>query len=186
MNFKRPLIILLAVTFMLMGAVSLCAAQNVDGFIGLPWGASNEAVKTSMEQRGFKLLSFTAEKAEFLGEFANEPANLTFFFLKDRFFRGEADLLNARQMGKADALKYFDDFSSMMQVKYGKTERNGAYSKNTEIYTYSWYNLPTSATPPGQASISISGGQFGKSNAVIVVYSIGEAWVKAQYLHKDI
>lgn len=178
--------IVLTMLCLLTWTAPLWAAASVDGFVGVPWGANSAAVTAAMTQRGFAPLSQTAEKAEFQGQFADEPANLTFYFMKDRFFRGEAELLKARNMDKAAALKYFEEFAGMLQAKYGKSERVGAYSKDIEIYTYSWYNLPAAAQPPGQAGITISGGQFGKKNAVIIDYSISTDWVKTQYLPKDI
>ena len=91
-----PSVIVLAVFSWLLLVAPALAAPRVDGFADVPWGANVDQLKAVMDQRGATLQKQGPDRVEYLGTFANEPARLIFYFDKNIFYQGEAELLNAK------------------------------------------------------------------------------------------
>lgn len=188
-----PSVIVLAVFSWLLLVAPALAAPRVDGFADVPWGANVDQLKSVMDQRGATLQKQGPDRVEYLGTFANEPARLIFYFDKNIFYQGEAELLNAKGKDEPVIKKYFEEFSNMVTAKYGNAEPGGSVGQ-FQVYANLWRNLPTAAQPAAQAGISVVGivdvrkkpDPNKAENKVIISYSVGLDWARAQTLPKDI
>ncbi len=188
-----PGVIVFAIFSWLLLVAPVWAAPQVNGFADVPWGANVDQLIAVMEQRGATLKKQDPDRAEYLGTFANQPARLIFYFNKNIFYQGEAELLNATGKEEPVIKKYFGEFSNMVAAKYGNAEYGGSVGE-FQIYANRWRNLPTAAQPAAQAGISVVGivdvrkkpDPNKAENKVIVSYSVGLDWARAQTLPKDI
>ena len=186
-------IVCLALFALLLVTNTALAAPRVDGFADVPWGANADQLKAAMDQRGATLQKQSTDRVEYLGTFANEPARLIFYFDKNIFYQGEAELLNAKGKDEPIIKKYFAEFSNMVTAKYGNAEPGGSVGQFL-VFANLWRNLPTGAQPAAQVAISVVGivdvrkkpDPNKAENKVIISYSVGLDWARAQTLPKDI
>lgn len=184
---------IVTICFCLLLVAPALAAPHVDGFVDVPWGANVDQLKAVMDQRGATLQKQGPDRVEYLGTFANEPARLSFYFDKNIFYQGEAELLNAKGKDEPVIKKYFGEFSNMVTAKYGNAEPGGSVGQ-FQVYANFWRNLPTAAQPTAQAAIRVIGivdvrkkpDPNKAENKVVVIYSVGLDWARAQTLPKDI
>ena len=89
---------LIVVSVIMFSGIAKAAADTVDGFVGVPWGASKQQVAKEMAQRDFKQVAEGTNYVVYGGTFADLPADLTFGFGKNGFYMGEADVTTTRDM----------------------------------------------------------------------------------------
>jgi hypothetical protein len=102
------------------------AAPLPEGFLGVPWGATPEAVETAMAERHYpKDPDSKPDCYIYNGYFAGERAYVSFHFVDRRFVEGVANLIelfrDAREgdfRGRIDL--EFSKFEGLLTQKYGK------------------------------------------------------------------
>jgi len=192
-KFTPVSIVLLMV--LVLSALPAYAAPPLDGFIGVPWGASRQQVQKAMEERGFTLLEQRADGIvdTYRGTFTGQPAELKFQYEKNAYFAGTATFLHIK--GSFDAsMAYYYELKGLLTAKYG-TPTVYANAAGQESVCR-WEGLPATATPQGQVNIQLRYGKvfygtgyWGKgmyeADGVEVEYSIGSAWARQKAV-KDI
>jgi hypothetical protein len=172
---------------------SYAAPPTVDGFVGVPWGASRQQVASVMVEKGYALLQQREDGVldRYQGTFADYPAELVFLYTKNVFYYGSAELLPARDKGMDVAMKYYYEMAQLLTAKYGEPAKKsygflpGPGGKETILSRHSsWENIPAAITPPGQVTISVLGGDMA-GYRVEVNYTIGKAWAQLKNV-KDI
>ena len=152
-------------------AVSVYAAPPVDGFIGVPWGASREQVQTAMAEKGFALIGLNLDRGDtYKGNFAGYPAELYFEFLNNVFYKGSARLLDLRSPNYE---AYFG-LKGLISAKYMQVGRE---EKEKKCFQSLWLDLPAMATPAGKVSIFLTSG-CDRSERAWIVYDITQAWAR--------
>ena len=184
--------------FLFSGIVFAGEPATVDGFIGVPWGASRQEVQKAMEERGFKLLEHRADVVldYYLGTFTGQPAELVFQYQNELFIRGEANFLHVKGQSLDAARAYYLELKGMLTVKYGPPSQELIpYGGKTAVGCL-WQELPTTATPPSQVTIHARYGQvlYGTgylgnggymATGVSVTYNVPSSWA-SQKAVKDI
>jgi hypothetical protein len=186
--------VVIALGLLLVLQVTSYAAPAVDGFIGVPWGASRQQVQKAMEERGFALLEQRPDGTYdvYQGTFAGNPAQLSFSYEKNFFYRGEAAFLHVKDRDYYTVKAYYAELRELITAKYGRPVEINALGSNPISYS-KWEDLPTTAEPPGKVTIMLRDGpnMFRAGNAshsaysVIVSYDIGTSWVR-QLAVKDV
>lgn len=101
------LAVVLAMVCLALWTVPVYAGPAVEGFSGVPWGASREQVQAAMAEKGFTLLEQIPGVADkYKGSFAGHAAELKFFFHKNLFYSGEAiirDIPAPEELGAGQA-----------------------------------------------------------------------------------
>lgn len=179
--------------FLFSGIVFGGEPPTVDGFIGVPWGASRQGVQKAMEERGFTLLEQRADgfSDTYRGTFTGQPAELEFLYEKNVFFRGEVTFLHISDKGYYVVKDYYNEIKDLLTAKYGlPVERTSIGSQPLSYST--WENLPATTRQPGQVRILLREGpvllkssKSQYSHSVIVSYDIGVSWAR-QIAVKDI
>jgi len=168
----------------------------VDGFIGVPWGASRQQVQKAMEERGFTLLEQRADGIvdTYQGTFTGQPAELKFQYENNLFISGEANFLHVKGQSLDAVRAYYMELKGMLTAKYGSpTELIDAAGRTPACI---WEQLPTTATPPSQVTIHARYGPvfYGtgylgngvyQASGVTVRYYIGSSWAHQKAV-KDI
>jgi hypothetical protein len=167
----------------------LHAAPAVDGFAGVPWGASKKQVQKVMKAKGYAFLEEQTEGSrhteKYKGAFAGEPADLIFRFKNNVFWRGYADILAVAETDdRYYLMTVLDSIKPLIAAKYGPVTREVEYGdKNKWVgYQVIWKNLAAATTPPGLVEIMLHCGfcrdlfAHRIKRGVQVDYSIGENW----------
>jgi hypothetical protein len=168
----------------------LHAAPAVDGFAGVPWGASKKQVQKVMKAKGYAFLEEQTEGSrhteKYKGAFAGEPADLIFSFKNNLFCGGTADILAvAKTNVRWRIMMVFNQIKQLIFAKYGPATTEEEYvdkNNNWVGYQAKWKNLAAAATPPGLVEISLRYGKFWDlfahriKSGLHVDYSIGENW----------
>ena len=147
--FSRLLLLLL----LLCAAATLPAALPPAGFLGIPWTATSEVIRSIMLKRpGIKLKSESATKLVFEGgTFADYPTESYEMELTDgKFTSGTARIVipqGTHKDGAPLSNHQFEAFSKSLTFKYGNAVRSGD-AKHTET-TWIW---PNGVKPGGQES----------------------------------
>jgi hypothetical protein len=117
---------IIVVSLLLMIQItSYAEPPPVDGFIGVPWGASREAVEKAMAERYFpKDPDSKADKYIYNGYYAGYQAYVTFYFINNQFFEGGASLIDVFRDAKEGDYRhlvdqYFSAFETLLIQKYG-------------------------------------------------------------------
>jgi hypothetical protein len=157
----------------------------VDGFIGVPWGASRAQVQAAMAKKGFTLLEQRADGVfdRYTGTFAGHPAELEFSYEKNVFHYGQAELLDAQMENwgpRTNAMvMIYREMVQVLAAKYGPPDETyiDVPGENRAVASV-WENIPTTATPPGKVAITIYGkaGNLRNMFTVRVDYSINRGW----------
>jgi len=182
---SSTLVILFSLFFLLLSssAISVCAAPVVDGFAGVPWGATQEQVQVAMTEKGFAFLGQTpGGRDKYNGTFAGHPAELQFSFNKNLFYCGEARIQDMPAPEEIWSVAgSFEDIKRMFVAKYGPA--NVEYTLGDERdrlgFGARWENLTAAATPKGIVSIDIrclKKRQQTQFYGIIITYNIGVAW----------
>jgi len=163
------------------------ASPPVDGFIGVPWGSGRQEVQKLMAERSFTLLEQRADGVvdKYQGTFVGQPAELTFQYENNIFFRGEAAFLQVKGQSIDATRAYYTELRGMLTAKYGTPTREYADASNMTVGS-SW-DVPTTATPPGQVniyarygSVFYGTGYWGSgiyvASGVSLSYDIGSSW----------
>lgn len=183
----------LALSLVMLFTASSYAASPVDGFIGVPWGASRQQVQKVMEERGFTLLEQRADgfSDTYQGTFTGQPAQLAFIYEKNVFYKGEAAFLHVRDKDYYAVKSYYTELKGMLTAKYGQPMERSSIGSQPLSYS-KWENLPATASHPGQVTIMLREGpelfwpeKNHSSYTVIVSYDIGSSWAR-QIAVKDI
>lgn len=184
--------------FLFSGVVFAGEAATVDGFIGVPWGASRQEVQKAMEERGFKLLEHGADVVldYYLGTFTGQPAELVFMYQKELFISGEANFLHVKGQSLDAARAYYLELKGMLTAKYGPPSQCLSPGDGKPDVVCLWQELPTTATPPSLVTIQARYGQvlYGTgflgnggymATGVTVKYYVPSSWA-SQKAVKDI
>jgi hypothetical protein len=190
--------ILVMALFLFSGIVFAGEPATVDGFIGVPWGASRQVVQKAMEERGFTLLEQRADgvRDKYRGTFTGQPAELEFHYQNDFFISGEANFLHVKGQSLDAARAYYLELKGMLTAKYGPPSQELIpYGGKTDVVSL-WEELPTTATPPSQVTIQARYGQvfYGTgylgdggylATGVTVWYRVPSSWANQKAV-KDI
>jgi hypothetical protein len=177
---------------------SYAAPPPVDGFVGVPWGASRQQVAAAMAEKGFILLEQRADGSidKYQGTFAGQPAELEFWYEKNVFYRGEAAFLHVKDKDFYVVKAYYIELRDLLTAKYGSPREVTSIGSKPISYSI-WEHLSATATPPGRVAIQVREGPalFGtgpslgnnlyQAHSVIVVYDIGASWARIKDV-KDI
>jgi len=128
--------IIITVIFLFLG-IPLFAQNlgNLDGFNGIPWGASMKNAKTIMESKDFTLRHETEKAYAFTGKFAGENVEvIILYFFEDKMYMAVVSYKPEENLAKRKYKKYVD----MMTQKYGKPHESvenyiWPYSKGDEF-----------------------------------------------------
>lgn len=200
MRFLR----LVTTSIVMAFAIAACtvtahAAPPVDGFIGVPWGASREQVEKIMQGKDFTLLEKRSDGAvdTYHGTFADYPAELKFQYEKNVFFRGSAAFLDVKDRDLMIIKMRFIEMKNLLSLKYGLPNQELIPYGSKEVTGCLWENIPTTVSPPGRISIYVyygskmvyGTGYLGNgmymAPGLQVEYYIGSEWAKLKTL-KDI
>ena len=159
----------------------------VDGFIGVPWGASKAQVQSAMAKKGFTPIKQGDELYDkYKGTFAGHPAELEFWYAENVFYHGEAALLDSRVPEKFGdvTLVTYQQMVRVFEAKYGPADVSYC-GKEALFHQTPWVNelnnVPTTVTPPGKVNVGVYmryctyGPNYG-TTSVIVTYDIGKSW----------
>lgn len=195
-TMRRVFVILTVLSFLLALQVTSYAAPPVEGFMGVPWGASRQQVQKAMEERGFKLLEQRADGVvdTYQGTFTGQPAELNFQYEKNVFFYGSAAFLHVKGQSLDAALAYYQELKGLLTNKYGVPMVYADEYGREKVSR--WEGLAAAATPPGQVSIQLMYGKvfYGtgylgnglyQATGVAVNYGIGSAWARQKAV-KDV
>lgn len=179
--------LLFAVVVLTAGVVWCGEKPAVEGFVGVPWGASRLQVASVMREKGFTLITNRVagfyDADLYRGSFADHGANLYFHYDgKDSFSSGEAFLLTVQGHNFDVAMSGYYDLTSLLKAKYGPFEQE---SIGEGWRLCRWDNLPTKGASPAKAEIEVQGGRIpdysGKNEQLYGV------WVQYRYRQmKDI
>ena len=183
------LVVLFSLVLMVFTIPGYAAPPPVDGFIGVPWGASRQQVQKAMEERGFTLLEQRADGCvdTYQGTFTGQPAELKFQYENNVFFGGDASFLHIKGASLDAVQAYYLELKGMLTAKYGMPMELTDATGKTPVCL--WERLPAVATPPGQVTIQARYGRvfYGTgywgnglylASGVTVSYSIGSAWAR--------
>lgn len=126
-------------------------AASVDGFIGVPWGASKDKVIKAMQDKGFKVSP--PFDTHFWGEFGGySSANLEFFLERNSFYWGSASVCHTGEnSGYNQVHACGQNMENMLRNKYGtQTERRNTHSN---AYKITWKGIKNST---GSDDITVS------------------------------
>ncbi|MFH1615687.1 MAG: hypothetical protein ABIG61_11475 [Planctomycetota bacterium] len=159
---------LLAVSIVMFSGIARAGAATVDGFVGVPWGASKQQVAKAMAQQGFTLVDEIkgayGEYGVYRGTFVDQPADLAFQFGKNGLCAGQADLLGVRDKDLFIAKIVYRDIKRLLVTKYGPPDHAddspvvGSYG---EAIISIWQDLRTAGTPHAPVTIVLDAG-FGR------------------------
>jgi hypothetical protein len=174
-----------ALAFFAVLQATVYAAPPVDGFLGVPWGASRQQVQKAMEERGFTLLEQRADgySDTYRGTFVGKAAELTFFYEEKIFYRGQAAFIHVKGRDYHTVKAWYAELRDLLAAKYGRPYERTALDANPVSYS-KWENLPAAAEPPGRIKIFLQDGPHkfrdgtDWAHTVIVSYDIGSSWVR--------
>lgn len=179
--------LLFAMVVLTAGAVWCGERPAVEGFVGVPWGASRLQVAAVMGEKGFTLVTNKAASLYdadlYRGSYADHGANLYFHYGgKDSFYDGEAFLLTVQGYNLDVAMSGYYDIASLLKAKYGPFDQE-TIGEGWRVC--SWDNIPTKGVSPAKAKIVVQGGRIpdwsGKNEELYGV------WVQYRYRQmKDI
>jgi len=126
-------------------------AQAVDGFLGVPWGASKNQVVKAMEDRGFPVRP--PFDNQFTGEFAGyQGANLAFFLERNSFYWAQASICHTPEnTGYPEVQSCGQNLENMIRSKYGTPA--GRRQTHSNAYEITWGGVRNST---GSDEITIS------------------------------
>lgn len=160
-----------------------CYAQRpaVDGFIGVPWGASKVQVQAAMSKKDFALIERRTDGHLdiYKGTFAGHPAELTFLYQKNVFYSGWAELLDVPSSRDILLFVTYPEMKQLFKAKYGlyNFEEYSPDSSGKVISKFcTWKDLSSTITPPGNVEINIEAYFLKEGNVMRITYSIGKSW----------
>lgn len=188
-RMKKIFRTLIVLSLLLILQATCYASPPVDGFMGVPWGSGRQQVQKVMEERGFTLLEQRADGIidKYQGTFVGQPAELTFQYQNDVFFSGEAAFLHVKGQSVDATRTYYMELTGMLKAKYGLPTRE--YVDASGLTVGSSWEVPTTATPPGQVNIyaryggvAYGTGYLGSglniASGVSLSYDIGSSWAR--------
>ena len=170
----------------------------VDGFLGVPWGASKAQVQAAMAKKGFTLLEHRGDSGDvYWGPFnviRDYPATFDFIFEDNVFYAVNVQILPSQKAENPYRLVMDWHWSvyQALKEKYGPPDEwaapiediNGMHAH----HAYQWENIPTTVTPPGKVTISINSNSgiclppipssYSSAACITLWYSIGKRWAR--------
>ncbi len=125
----------LSIIFCVLLAIQLpLYAASVDGFLGVPWGATQQQIDTAMKEKGFSHHEFMPY---YVGSFAGYPARALSFQVKhNAFYEGQASICHTEEnSGHGEVRDCSKKIVGMISDKYGQPTRQ----KQTHSNAYSLY-----------------------------------------------
>lgn len=122
--------------------VPASAEAQLDGALGIPWGASPDQARKSMVENGYSFVwegadATTGSKIlEFKGPYAAFPAYVQLFFMNRQMWQ-----LNARISDEEYNMDYaFDTLKKLLQEKYGQISGSQSYNiyRNIPLTRHTW------------------------------------------------
>ena len=158
--YQNIVFALILVSVVMFSGIAQADAASLDGFVGVPWGASKQQVASAMAKRDFKQVAEGTDYVVYRGTFADIEADLTFAFGKNGLNTGEADLLGCRDQDIVFAMTSYPGIKRLLVAKYGQPNGfNDSPNPNMggNAILSSW-SMRTAGTPPAPASIRLWGG----------------------------
>lgn len=106
----------LVAVWLLTLTAPICAAPVPEGFVGVPWGATQEQVIKMMSERGWR--EAFGDGKSFYGFFAGFPGIVTFEFTGNAMTGGRAEL--ERATNGYNSKHTFDAGYKLLSEKYGQ------------------------------------------------------------------
>ena len=109
-------------------------AASVDGFIGVPWGATQQQIDNAMREKGFSHHEFMPY---YVGSFAGYPAPAVSFQVRhNAFYEGQASICHTSEnSGYREVEECSQKIVSMISDKYGQpTSRRSTHSNAFFLY----------------------------------------------------
>jgi hypothetical protein len=143
---KRLSLSALTVSISMVLMVSNAYAVVPSGFVGVPWGATRETVKSVMaEQNAQKKESTGTDALYYRGVFDGMPCTLEFRFLGNAFVEGTANWLGrCRQI--RDTKIFYAGTVKRLNEKYGQPQEAGENSDTQYCWT-TWSFASDGAVP---------------------------------------
>ena len=118
-------------------------AASVDGFIGVPWGATQQQIDSAMKEKGFPHHDFMPY---YVGSFAGYTARALSFQLKhDSFYEGQASICHTEEnSGHGEVRACSQKIVSMISEKYGQP--TGRKDTHRNAYCLYWEGLQNAGT----------------------------------------
>lgn len=154
--------IILGIVIWILSSISVMPASqaaNIDGFMGIPWGANAKQVKQAMLDNGFIVLKenkngIKQDSHFYGGYYANYPAGSDIFLLYDQMVLAVATIPDDSTRLKNDYNAIFNDLKGLLSEKYGYPEtqtqkfetvpwNNGNKKKGTTFIEWPMYNNET-------------------------------------------
>lgn len=135
--------IILAIVIWILSSISVMPtsqAANIDGFMGMPWGANAKQVKQAMMDNGFAVLSenkngIKQDSHFYGGYYADYPAGTAIFLLYDQMVLAVATIPDDSARLKKDYNAIFNDIKGLLSEKYGYPE-----TQDQKFETVPWNN----------------------------------------------
>ena len=176
-------IIIVAFAATAFTVTAYAATPSVDGFLGVPWGASRTQVEKVMGERGFTLLvqRSDVEVDIYQGTFADYPAELCFDYTKNALYKGSAAFLDVKGREPLIRQQRYIEMKNLIALKYGPPSQEYVGYKDIEFIS-NWENLSTTGSPPGRVSIEVRWIAVSYNAGILegagVSYSVGREWLK--------
>ena len=118
-------------------------AAGPDGFINVPWGATQQQIDNAMKEKGFYHHEFMPY---YVGSFAGYPAPALSFQLKhNAFYEGQASICHTPEnSGHREVQDCSQKIVSMISDKYGQPTRQKPEHSNS--YSLYWEGLQNAAS----------------------------------------
>jgi len=139
MKSKVSILVILFSLVLMCFTVSAYAAPSVEGFMGVPWGASRQQVEAAMAEQGFEKLA----KPEFCSSFPQDPRCDPNLLRYSGQFAGEQAEVNCSIQNKA-MVKGWVSIKSF--VPFNLTGQMYSYTRIRGLLTQK-YGPPTSDSP---------------------------------------
>lgn len=114
---KKVYILMVLLICFIFGQITYCAEPaTLDGFLGLPWGASSQQIKNLMKTRPKTTLKSEDQKVIiYESTFAGEDAEIGFFIYQDKMWQAVI-LINFEEY---EVIKKWKTFCEDISQKYG-------------------------------------------------------------------
>ncbi|MBP2653826.1 MAG: hypothetical protein H6Q73_1395 [Firmicutes bacterium] len=114
-------IFVLVILISILISLPVYAAPTVDGFVGVPWGASSEQIDQTMQEKGFSLSSASSTMRSYNGIFAGEARVLKFRLSNNKFYEGYVCLGTANNNTGVQRLA--NEWTYKLNEKYGQLQK---------------------------------------------------------------
>lgn len=125
MLFRKTILTLCFVLGLIISCNTAYAVPAVTGCLDLRWGDSLEQANSIMANKGYKKIiheGLGTGQAAYDGFFAGEPAEITFYFINNQFYRVTAEMAWGSRLA-AQQESIFTKAESILTSKYGPPDK---------------------------------------------------------------